>query len=348
MTQKEFKNLFEYYKFTKKDEKQYPVVSKILKSLTPERIKKEIEAVQKVELPPDLEKWVKEYEKVGERNPIIWLLMYKTIETISFPIVSGEYNKTLQNTKFLLMMFNILLDDVVDEVQNRRLAEEIQKIPFEADRINFNFFSGKEKEYLIFSIEVWGTLFDSIKQCPRYEGSKDLFRFDILQVLNSMKFVCLINENPYLINETEYSMYFPCSILGMVYTTLNLMCSPGFDIQELGIIRRITWEAQDMVRIGNWVGTWEREIQGKDYTSGIFAYLVDSNILTIDKLVKKNSIEIIKRIKESQIEGHFLKEWEKHYKKVKNLGTKAKSLNAQNLLFQLEKVMVLHLSIKNI
>jgi hypothetical protein len=96
-----FKSLFEYYGFDKKDEKQYPVVSKILKQITPERIEKEVEKIKKIEIPPELQKWVREYEKVGERKRLLWNFWYRMFQTNSFPVFFIIFKKIKNHLRVL-------------------------------------------------------------------------------------------------------------------------------------------------------------------------------------------------------------------------------------------------------
>jgi len=80
------------------------IIEKILKQLTPERIKKEIEAVKAVGLPPELQKWVKEYEKVGDRDEYVWKWLYRTANISILPLVDENYRKSLANIKFLIFL----------------------------------------------------------------------------------------------------------------------------------------------------------------------------------------------------------------------------------------------------
>jgi hypothetical protein len=318
-------------------------IEKILKKLTPERIKKEVEAVNAVKLPPELQKWVKEYEKVGERDEYIWKWFLKIEKEINSPFIIETHQKSLQEVRFLMAMFVILLDDVADQQQNSRLLNELLKIPFNQNYTKFNKLNQKEKEYLDFAIKVWLWINFLIKDYQRYKKFKNLFKYDIKQIFNAIKYDYLINKNRYLINKTEFWLYSPHTMQILTTATLNLMCTSMFDIRELGIIREVFLEAQKMARIGNWISTWEREINENDFTSGIFAYAVSSNIITVQELLNTNSSEIIRKIKRAEIENKLLREWDNCYRTVFRFEEKIKTINIQKLLNGLEKLLILEI-----
>ncbi len=323
---------------------------KILKQLTPEKMKKEIEIIQKVKLPLELQKWVREYEKVGRRDKSIWLMIYKSIQVMTFPGVAKKYQKSLINIKFLITMFVILLGDMATVEKNKKLLKGILNIPLEKNYIKLRNANLKKQEYLYlkFSIKIWNHINKIIKKYPRYQEFKDIFRHDIEQILLSINFSFLINKNLYLINKTEYWEYFPHVMQLMIHATSDLMCFPKFNIQELGSLRESILLAQKVARITNWVSTWERELKEKDFSSGIFAYAIDFGILTIDDLKKEDCLEVINKVKRSKIEKKLLEEWGKYYWEIEKFNKKIKSININYLLSRIEKLTIMLLSIKNI
>lgn len=58
MSKQNTESLLKYYSFTAAEQRKYPAVAGILRELTPERIKREVEEVKNVQLPAELEKWV--------------------------------------------------------------------------------------------------------------------------------------------------------------------------------------------------------------------------------------------------------------------------------------------------
>ena len=319
------------------------IIKKILKQLTPERIKKEIEEIQKLELPPEIQKWVREYERVGVRDEFFWKFMYKANQIIDPFNVPNIYKKSIIEIKFLIIIFTILLDDIADKERNKKLLNELIKIPFKRNHIEFGKLNKEEKEYLKFSIKLWCYIEKEIKKYPRYKEFRNIFSFDFSQVLNAIEYSFFINQTPSLINKTEYWNYSSHTLQGLTYCSLDLMCFPKFAIKELGIVREIFWQAQRIARIGNCLSTWKRELKEGDLTSGILAYAIGSDSFDINDLNKKNKIKLISKINYLNIRYKLLKKWQQYYDEIRYLCRKIKSIKTRRFLLQLEKLTLIYL-----
>ncbi len=165
------------------------------------------------------------------------------------------------------------------------------------------------------------------KACPKHSEFEEIFKYDIAQIINALKYDYLVNKHHFLINETEYWRYSPNTMQIVAAMTLDLMCSSEFNRCELGAVRELAWGAQKMGRIANCLSTWEREIKENDFTSSVIAYALKAEILSVNELKKKNQTEIIKKIKTAGIEKYLLKDWEGCYLNIFRLSKKIKSIN---------------------
>lgn len=320
------------------------IIKKILKKLTPERMKKEVETFQEVEFPPRLQKWMQEYVKVGERDNFVFKWCYK-MNTIWILVegVPQKYHQSLAEVKTLFNMFLVLLDDIAEKKDKEKLLNELLKIPFYEKYIELRKLNRQEKEYLRFAIRAWHQIVKIIKRYPRYKKMKDIFEFDVFQFLNAVKYGYFICKNPHCINELEYWVYFPQSMQIIIDTDLDLMCVSKFNLKEIGKFREVTLLAQRMGRVGNWITTWEREIKQDDFTNGVFPYVLDRNIVSVKELQAKNKDRIIKKIKVSQAENYLLRQWEEYYIKIDKMGSEIKSIHIKKFLKKFEYLISMHL-----
>lgn len=328
-------------------EKQGRVIDEILNQLTPEKIQKEIQEIQEIELPLDLQKWIDEYEKVGQRNRFFWKWTFNVSKTTIFSTILPEHQESLRNVKFLISMFIVLIDDVVDKTHNVYLLKKILgHIEYEenTDQIQLN---NQDEEYLKLTLKTWNHIQVTIKKYPGFEEFEELFKHDVSQALNTMKYAHLISAIPQLINEKEYWLYSPHSMQVMICSTLELMCSSGFNIKNLGKLREILWSAQKMARIGNCLSTLKREIKENDFTGGIVAYAVNNEIVSVDDLKNLDKAKLIQKIEDANIREVFLKKWDNEYRQIskKILGTQEKE--GKNLLITLEKLLFWELISEN-
>jgi len=348
--EKPFKSLFEYYRFTENDEKEYPVISKILRFLTPERINKEIKTIQKVKLPIDLRKWIEEYEKIGERDRFIWKWLYKINKIWVHPSIQPKYSLSLAKIKTLYNMFIVLIDDVAEDKNKERLLNKLLLISSTQNKIkqlqDYELIL-EEKKYLQFTIKVWKTIIKTIKIYPHYNEFRDLFFYDTDQFLNAVKYTNNILKHPYFINSTEYWLYIPHSMQIMIDFDLDAMCSSKNILKniknDIGTIRPIILCLQKMGRIGNWITTWEREVKNNDLTSIVVPYAIENQILEYKDIQSTDKNKIIKKIKSSFIEKRILKEWEEYYKKLIDLSGGNKVISTEKISQKARYLILMHL-----
>jgi hypothetical protein len=127
-----------------------------------------------------------------------------------------------------------------------------------------------------------------------------------------MRYSQMLNHNLWLLNPIEHDLYQPHNMDMMSFATIDLMCSPGFPIEDLGRLREAIWHLQCMARVGNLLGTWRREIRQQDFTSGVFARAVVEGDLSVRQLRPDNYGEIEEAIVQGGHERYYFGRWKYH------------------------------------
>lgn len=313
-------------------------VENILKKITPEMRKKELERIKSIELPKEYQKWVDEYKKAGgKRDDFTWKLFKKIIDESDYLNVPKKNQRSFHYVHFLFAMFVVLVDDIVDDNRDNQFLWRVFGILFEKgsmEKIHKN-----EWRYLKFIISVWDEIDTNIKTYSRYKKFIDLFKYDVKQIFNSIEYDYITNNRLYLINKAECWLYSPHSMQFVFNDDMYLMCSTNKSDKDIGELREIFWIAKKMVRIGNWVYTWKREVMEKDFSSGVFAYAKQKNV-EIDRINKMKYNDIARRVRNSRAEKTLLNEWNDCYRQI-NKKNNFDLIKKYNLLKILRRLIVL-------
>ncbi len=306
-------------------------------------VDEEIATVLKRDLSDDLQRWVDEYARVGDRDPYLWKWCRCGVEITTLPCISPAMREELCDTKVLGVMLDVLMDDVADQHGDETLLEHLLCSPYGRPQSDLSQFAPQQRAYAQFTDAVWQEIQRRVRQYPRFGEYADLLRYDYLQLFNTMRYSHLLNGDLALLNLAEHDLYLPHNMHMMISATVDLMCSPEFDRTELGLLREAVWNAQYMGRIGNLVTTWERELREGDYTSGVFASAVSRGDLAVADLLSKETGHIEAAIRKGDHEDYFLQRWGRHRHHLASLQKKLRSVDLGPLLEGLERLICLHM-----
>src|SRR6056297_92270 len=286
----------------------------ILDNITKEKKENTIAKIKKEELSSFLDGWVKRFQKNTNRD--IFVIKWCYFINKDWYLVKGiERKESVRNTKTLLDIFIMLVDDVSEKEDKDILLKELLKIPFDFNNYNLDKLTEEDKEYFKFTEKAWKKIIESIKEYPYYRKIKDLFEFDVRQLISAFQYGKLITKNSYNMNKEEYWTYFPQSMQIIINSDIDLMCKINFDFKKIGSFREAVLKAQKMARIGNWLTTWEREAKERDFTSLVFPLLKNREEINFEKF-KNNPEQLINKIKNLKIEKELLNNWNQLQKEM--------------------------------
>lgn len=302
-----------------------------------------LEKVFKYELSPIVQEFVDGYNQIyGKRSNFLWKwlgVVYRE-SGVALSTVDPKYIDSVTDTKILFTMLFSILDDTSEYYKDEKLMESLLSILSN----NFDKKKIEKNEKLMFFKKLWDYLQNEIKKYPRYNDLKDMFQYDLNQMMNSVRYCYLMNKKPEYINLQEMEIFSSYNMIVFILNGIDLLASPEFDKKDLPYLRTIFYNAQQMARIGNWLSTWKREIKEEDISSGVFAYAFSNNIIRPDDLKNLDEDEIIKKIENSGMFEYFMRSWKKNYDNIKRYKDSIKSVDINQYIVGLENLIKLHLA----
>ena len=306
--------------------------------------------VEDYDLPDDIESIADRYdEAVGIRDRFLWKWFHLLSPYFQLSTVEETYVKKVQDDKTLLTFYVTLLDDLIDEQNDRRTFQEAAKIPFNHFSVNFDR-SGLDEECLEFAVSVWDELERSLRVAPRFREYSDLFYFDLQQTVNAIRYAYIVNNYPYSANRAEAYAYSSHNMVLLAFSDIDLMHSRGFNREEFASLRSTLLKAQKMARIGNWVSTWQRELAEGDFSSGVVAYAYEIGLITDQDLrrlwanPREDTVDPIReRLRRNDIEEAFLTQWQQYYEELER-ASELETVDVSLLLDGMETVLQFHLN----
>ena len=305
--------------------------------------------IDECDLPPNLASIADEYDEVvGIRDRFLWKWFHSLSPHFRLSAVDERYAGKVRNDKSLITFYVTLLDDLIDNRNDWATFQEAAKLPFSGCTADSDRY-GVDGECLELAADVWDELDRSLRTAPQFREYVELFRFDLRQTLNAVRYAYIVNNHPYSVNTTEAYAYSSHNMVMLAFSDADLMHSPAFDREEFAVLRTSLWKAQRMARIGNWVSTWKRELAEGDFTSGVVAHAHEAGIISdedLRRLWANPTEEVIdpirRRVEEHDVPGELLDEWRRHHEELAH-GPELETVDLGALLDGMETVLAFHL-----
>lgn len=309
-----------------------------------------LERVDGHELPPVLEDLSSEYDAhVGQRDPFLWKWIHVLLPHVTLSTVPPEHAERARNAKTAASMLIVLLDDLGERAHDKPTLTEATKVPF-GSRAPDPDAPGVDGATVAVAERIWSVV-DDLLDGPRCEEFAEVFAFDLDRTVTAIEYSYLLNRNPEMATLEETWLYDSYNMMLFPYVDVDLMFSPSFERTDLGPLRKGVRRAQRMARIGNWITTWERELEEGDFASGVVASALEQGVVSVGELsdlredpTAENLERVVDSIERNDVEEQFLRQWETEHQDARTYVAELDSVDFGDYLDGMETVMEFHLA----
>lgn len=308
------------------------------------------QAVRETELPPAVSDLADLYEEVvGDRNRFLWKwVQYLFEEAVTLSCVPDRHAPRTHETKTILVMYCTLLDDLAEKHGDVRTFWEVAGAVYPGGDPDWSN-PDVDREYAQVTKAVWEAAEERMEAAPRYEEFRDQTMFDLRQVVTAMDYSFQLTDRPEIANIEETWRFDTHNIMMYVFAHVDLMHSPSFSTGDYADLREILAVGEEMWRIGNWVITWEREIEEGDFSAGVVVEALREGVVSHETLARVEAGEVApevvrESIRESGIEQQFIEEWVRRRDALRARDHDVESFDVEAFVDGLETVLRQHLA----
>ena len=284
---------------------------------------RDVETVADHDVSAPFDEVVAEYESVvGDRDRFLWRWLDLLVPEVTLSCVDAGRREDARLAKLLATTFVVLLDDLAEKHRDRATFEAAARIPFEGDPVGHDDPTARpdapdvDEAYLRFADRVWRRFEAELADAPRVEEFEDVLSFDVGRNVDAIDYSALANAQPHLANVREATRLGSHNMMLLTYADVDLAYSRSFDRADLAALRAAVSDAQEMLRITNWLATWEREVEEGDFSSGVVIHALENGIVSPADLreVRERGTErdrewLIRRIRERDVECRFVERY---------------------------------------
>jgi hypothetical protein len=277
---------------------------------------------------------------IAPRPWFLWQWARDAIESTTLASVAPAWRERVEHLKLCAAILFTAVDDVADELRDPALFALILAHVF-GRRAAAPEPRGSAREAVRSLSAQWRHLNAGMRALPRYRELAGLFDFDCGTFLHGVEHALLVGAMPeaHCPEEVWTAAFMP------MFADLDLMCSPGFARAELGGLRGVVLEAQQMVILANALGTWEREVRAGDHTSPVVGAALRRGVLLASELGDGTPAEeLVERIRATEVEAALMLRWELHWRSLAERRRGLATVDIGSYLRGLERVFELQMA----